>query len=171
MECIDFSIRATGAPPPEVQVTTIGINGAALLDLTKPFGKCSESAIVSDAVTIAKPGTGEHWLRLAVRERGFPEAAQGAKGGLVFLSSSDRPPLEVEIVLRRQGFPAAFEAPLWFLGIGIPAFLTALVAFLFWRLQKGVETKQQYLAELDAFQKSKANDLRSFFVSFYHNIV
>ncbi len=172
MECIDFSIRATGAVPPEVQITTKGIGGATLLDLTKPHGTCSESAIPgSSVVTIAKAATTDHWLRLAVRERAFPELAQGAKGGLVFLATPDRPPLEVELTLRRQGFPAAFEAPLWFLGIGVPALLTAWVGFIFTRWQKDRETNQQYEGELAAFRKSEADKLRGFFGSHYHNII
>jgi len=156
VECIDFSIRATGAVPPEVQITTTGIGGATLLDLTKPHGTCSESAIPgSSVVTIAKAATTDHWLRLAVRERAFPELAQGAKGGLVFLATPDRPPLEVELTLRRQGFPAAFEAPLWFLGIGVPALLTAWVGFIFTRWQKDRETNSSTRASWLHFGKAK----------------
>ena len=153
VQCIDFPIRATGTAPSEVKVTTSGMGGATLLYLTPTHESCSKSALAGlPILSIPKPGNELHWLRLIVPQHSFPELSEGATGELDFIVS-DRPPLEVGVRLRRQGFPATFEVPLWFLGFGVPVLVSAWIGFAFTRWQKRLDTKQEYDGDLAALSK------------------
>ena len=166
--CVDFAVRTLDSSSPPFRMTSTGVEGARLLDLSgRGRPDCTASASMSTAtIAIGGLSDGERLVRLIVPAGAFPTGSVAANGKLILLPDG-KPKMEVGFALRREDYAPFQKAFLWFWGIATPAVITSLLALLVHRFQKRSEKNADENSELETFRKDAADVLKPFFEGLY----
>lgn len=169
--CVDFFVRNFSGTARKLRLTTSGIAGARLLDLTarNPVSSCGESPKLADtAIALSLPGDAERSIRMFIPAIAFPDASAGAKGKLIMIRDDD-PPSELSVTLMREAYGPFVKAFLWFWGVFIPAVLVSVLGAVGYWFQKNIDAKSVENEVLERFKRSEADNLRGFFEGLYQN--
>lgn len=170
--CVDFSIRAFERVVPIIRLTSTGMNGARLLDQSRNQANldCVATQRAKTTIELANVDDTERSVRLVLPAGAFPGTAIGTNGRLILLRPG-KPPTEVAVALRREDFGPVLKASFWFVGIALPALLTALLGILVYKYQKFSAATASDEAELARFRKDEAAELKTFFEGLYQTTV
>jgi hypothetical protein len=81
------------------------------------------------------------------------------------------PATEIPVTLRLQATAPPIQSALWFVGILVPALLTAIIGLWAYRFQKRLDAKETETASLEQFKRDKEADVKSFLTGVYKNSV
>lgn len=167
--CVPFWVRSVGQATPLLRLTSAGMGGARLLDLTgkKAYPNCVASySAATTSISLANVIDEERPVLLILPATAFPGAAGGAKGKLLLLRAG-MPPSEVPISVRREDYSPFVKAFLWFWGIAIPAAMAAGFGLLVYRAQKGLDSKSSERDTLEKLRRDEDGELKRFFEGIY----
>jgi hypothetical protein len=172
--CIRFLLRRIDRTSQDLQITSSGLGGARLMQMkdSTAVGDCTASAVSgTPSLTLSANTAGAEWpLALILPASAFPSAATGATGKIVVLQAS-KPVAQLPVVLRREANAPQVQGALWFIGILIPAALTAGLSLVVYRLQKSWDAKTTESATFEQFKREKDPDVKAFLTGVYKNAV
>lgn len=167
--CMSFWVRSLGQATPLLRLTSAGMGGARLLDLTgkQADPNCTvNEAVATTSISLANVIDEERPVLLILPATAFPGATGGAKGKLLLLRAG-MPPSEVPISVRREDYAPFVKAFLWFWGIAIPAAMAAGFGLLVYGVQKRLDSKSNERDTLEKLRRDEDGELKKFFEGIY----
>jgi len=165
--CVDFYVRSLGHPIPELVVGTGGLGAAKLLEAISVEEDCPQYPNRTAPTLSLKNVTAvERRIHVIIPAASFPELSAGATGQIILVQPAATV-TAISITLKRQEYSAVWQGFLWFLGIAIPATVTATLGLLVLRATRRIERVTGETEALTRFRKDKSEDLKKFFSELY----
>lgn len=164
--CARFVIRSFTGTVKRLRLTTSGIGGARLAELSaiEKRGGCSNTDLsrALDTLTFSDVKDSGRVIELIIPKEAFPDTSSGSKGKLIWLAD-DNPAKEFPVVLQRESYSSRVKALLWFIGIFLPVLLTAVIGLLVYRIQKRGDVSITEKGDFQKFKNERAGELKKFF--------
>jgi hypothetical protein len=158
--CIHFRVSIVGKPSGELHVSSVGVDGARLFEMTAQNAKatCASRATATQAtVVLRNVDVTERTLTLFLPADAFPGRSEGA-GGKLLLTRLDAPLAEEEFVLRRE--PAPYERLItWLAGVFTPLIVGAMV----YLVKNAYERRQGQRKAIEDVRDRQASEIERFF--------
>jgi hypothetical protein len=158
--CLDFTVHALERPVAGVKLTTSGLGDARLGLLTgTPTTLCD--GVNARLLTLGEVAT--QGTRVRVRLPGASFVHAGSMDGRLIAMAPGRDPIEAKLQLQRAGWGPFWNGVFWFLGVFVPATVTAVIGLGVFQLQKRIELRSAERMGLAQFRKDSGSELRKFF--------